>query len=463
MKNILYKLSFLLVLSLAFSSCESYLEGFEQDPNNPADAPATLMIAHVETADLFMHEGELARTAGMWVRYFTGSDRQYIAYETYNVTSGDFDNAWGNLYWGVLSQARLVQAKAAAVKDDVLVGVAQILEAHVMGTAAALWGDIPYSQAANVEEFPTPAYDSQADVYAALQTLLDEAIANVAGAGNAYATSTTLTSWEQVAWTLKARYYLAVGDYANAITAAGNGIASPADDWEGTHACATLNSINLYNNFIDWQRGGYLTADAAIGYQMLDPNSASYRGNAKTDETARLDFYYLTDAAACGYTYGSIDPNWCYGMFELCANFPLVTYVENQLILAEAKWHLNGDVAGSLEHLNNVRAAHAAEYGGTYDAYVEADFDAGGIANNGGSLADALLEEIYEENYLSLYGQIEGWNALRRKTNTFRSKITPTSGASIPNRLPYAQSEINSNPNVPSPQPTLFDPTPVNQ
>ena len=54
-----------------------------------------------------------------------------------------------------------------------------MLEALVMAKATALYGDVPYAQAFNETAFPTPVFDKQADVYAALQVTLDNAIANL--------------------------------------------------------------------------------------------------------------------------------------------------------------------------------------------------------------------------------------------------------------------------------------------
>ena len=44
-------------------------------------------------------------------------------------------------------------------------------------TAADLWGDIPYSKAAN-PEFAEPKFDSQQEVHMAVLDLIDDAIAN---------------------------------------------------------------------------------------------------------------------------------------------------------------------------------------------------------------------------------------------------------------------------------------------
>ena len=48
-----------------------------------------------------------------------------------------------------------------------------------MGTAADLFGDVPYDSALTAE----PKFDTQADVYAHVQATLDTAITDLAGAG----------------------------------------------------------------------------------------------------------------------------------------------------------------------------------------------------------------------------------------------------------------------------------------
>ena len=56
------------------------------------------------------------------------------------------------------------------------------MEALVIAKATDLYGDIPYSQAFDIVKYPTPVFDKQADVYAALQKVLDDAIQNLSAA-----------------------------------------------------------------------------------------------------------------------------------------------------------------------------------------------------------------------------------------------------------------------------------------
>jgi hypothetical protein len=77
----------------------------------------------------------------------------------------------------------------------------------------------------------------------------------------------------------------------------------------------------------------------------------------------------------------------------------------------------------------------------------------------------ALLREILEERYVSFFGQIEGFNDLRRTQNEtlVRVPVLPNTGTQFPQRFLYPQSEIDRNSSTPNPIPGIFVRTPVNQ
>ncbi len=463
MKDI-FKYSFIVLLAAGLFSCKGIVEDLNEDPNNPADAPYELMMTGLQLGNVQVHEGELTRLVGMWSGYFTGSDRQYIGLESYNVTAGDFDSPWQIVYANTLSQARIVQEKAAAANDKVALGIAQIIEAHTVGTAASLWGDIPYTQAADVEQFPEPVYDSQIEIYAALQTLLDKAIVNVAGGNSTMSDATffTDTNWGEVANTLKARYYMHTKEYGKASTAAAMGLNTSGSAWMADHDVSgyTDGRFNLIFSFCIWNREGYMTAQDAHLPVMLDPTTSSYRGNSKTDETLRFGYFFNQ----WGWYGANYDPHWwAGGMFWRDEAYPLLTYNENQLILAETAMRDN-DPANALIALNNVRDALDNRFGTgvdtTYAPYVMEDFMAGGMEYNGTDTNSSLMDEIFEEKYVSMYAQIEGYNDLRRLGNPVNVPVT--AGAGIPERIVYPQSEVNANDNVPQPLPGILDKTPAN-
>jgi hypothetical protein len=137
-----------------------------------------------------------------------------------NNTSADSDSAWNLLYVNFLTQARIAQNKALEANNFKMLAVSQIVEAHAIGTATSLWGDIPYSEFKILDPSNKPKFDKQSLVYSQLQTLLDEAIANLTKSG---AIPTTLdiyyagntSRWTQLAYSLKARYFLHTKKYSH--------------------------------------------------------------------------------------------------------------------------------------------------------------------------------------------------------------------------------------------------------
>ena len=465
--------AFIFIAAITSSSCKKAVDGFNTDPNNPLDADAITMLTGVEVGNMGNQEGELARLAGMWCGYFTGEQQQYQAFYQYLIIARNYDDSWQRVFSGVLKNDRLMKQKAYAVNNMRLVGVAQVIEANAMGTATALWGDIPFKQAAN-DEYPNPAYDKQADVYGYIQSLLDSAIVNLASASFIdFAAQDihfggVMAKWTQTAYTLKARYYLQAKQYPQALAAAANGISTAANNWVAPHTAAGKGSYNLYYQFFVQDRPTWLTATNAFAVSLLNPANAKYRGNTKTIERSRYNYLY-SSATNPNYTTN--------GFYYQTVAFPLATYAENLLILAEADTRVNG-VAAGLIRLNAFRSyMNTGGYIGTtyltagnfkYDPYVAADFLAGGIENGGASpIAQdrALLREIMEERYLTFIGQIEGYNDVRRTVNEtdIRVPVQANTGGQIPKRFLYPQVEVDLNTSTPNPIPSLFTATPVNQ
>lgn len=468
-KNILY--IFFIVFTL--SSCSKMVEGINTDPNAPIDADPNSMLTSLMVGNMNIQEGDLARFAGMWSGYFRGYTQQYQSYHQYSVIARNFDAAWQRVYSGLYKNMKIVKEKASQVNNKQMIGVVQVLEANMMGTTTSLWGNVPYSEASD-ENFPNPKFDAQLDVYARIQKVLDSAILNLSStsfvdfsaqdihfAGN-------MTKWIQTAYTLKARYYLQVRDYPNALASAQKGISTQANNFMAPHNASSRGAYNLYFQFLSLDRPNWIDANGMYGVSILNPTATKYRGNTKTIERARWSYFY-NSATNLNFTL-----NGFYGQNTF---FPLVTYAENLLILAEADTRLNGFTAG-LNRINTYRnymntgayinSTYLTTGSFKYDPYVPADFLSGGMENpvaNTLSQEKALLREILEERYINFMGQIEGFNDLRRtfKETDIRVPVPLNFGTQFPQRFLYPQFEIDMNKSTPSPIPGVFDPTPVNQ
>ena len=461
-----------LLLAGVLTSCKKMVAGINNNPNQPTDADAPTMLPGVETADMILQGGDVTRTTSTWSGYCTGELLQSTQIQAYNVVAGNFDQSWFLVYGAVVKNAVIMRQKAMAVNNLRLVGVGQLVEAHAIGTAADLWGDVPFTQAFN-SQYADPVYDAQASVYKNVQSLLDSAITNMNSASfTDFSTQEVFFAGKmppfiQAAYTLKARNYLHVRDYASALAAAQNGINTAANSWLAPYPGATKGNDNPWYQYLAIDRSGSLDGKGAYAVSLLSPTGSRYRGNSKTNETARYSYLYSGAIPTLNVATGAF--------FYSKTSFPMATYAENLLILAECDARLNGFAAG-LTRLNNYRAYLAqGGYIGTtfltptnhqYDAYVAADFNAGGIANKRSlSPADALLANILEERYLAFIGQIEGYNDLRRtqKETTVTVPVPPNTGNQIPQRFLYPQGEVNGNSSVPNPIPGLFTATPVNQ
>lgn len=467
-KSISYKVIIALLAVNLLSGCQRLFEepAIQSNPNAVTDVDVATLLAGTLLGVSFLHEDTDVRIASMWAGELNGLSRAHQGFAQYIVSSQSF--TWSPLY-PVAGQARLIQTKADAVGDKWTKGVGQVLEALVIAKATDLYGDVPYSQAFDDVAYPTPVFDKQADVHAALHTTLDNAIQNLSASSGLAFTSqdfiykSDVTKWRAAANTLKARLYLHTGEYAKAVASASSGISSPAGDALIPHGTSLGVDLNQNYDFFRVNRAGDTGFDGAYLPVLLRSRIGS--ANTKTDETALYNHYIKTGITATG----ALDPNTTDGAFTANAPHPILTYYENQLILAEAQARL-GASDKALAALNTVRVALSAGYvngktisatGRKYDAYTLDDFGPTGLANPTklATVQTALLYEIISQRFLLFLMQYEAFNDYRRLAKAVPVVQLPIplyTGSQRPQRFIYPQVEINTNPNVPKPLPDQF-------
>ena len=170
-------------MGMFFFSCENFLTGplLDQNPNEVDDvtvvSPEALLVGTQVTMYGVM-EGYLNRAVSMVMQQMSGLQTDY--YRDYNCEPIDVNTngRWTAMYGtGGLIDMNTTQEVAQKQEKHVLLGISQMWEALVFSTAADIWGDVPYSQAANAE-FAQPKFDSQKEVHEAMLNLIDDAIAN---------------------------------------------------------------------------------------------------------------------------------------------------------------------------------------------------------------------------------------------------------------------------------------------
>ena len=461
-------IAILLVTSLLLNSCTKLFDDddIQNNPNAVTDVDVRTLLSGTMLGVAFLHEDTDVRIASMWAGELSGLSRAHLGFGQYIVSSQTF--SWNNLY-PVANQARLIQTKADVLGDKWTKGVGQILEALVIAKATALYGDVPYSQAFNSQNFPTPVFDKQVDVYAALQITLDKAISNLSSptglafGSNDFIYQGDVNKWKALANTLKARLYLHTKNYGQAIASATVGIQNSNGDALIPHGTSQGQNTNQNYDFFRVSRAGDTGFEGTYLRSLMQSRINST--NTKTNETALYNHYVKVGITAPN----SQDPNTSDGAFVSDAPHPIITYYENQLIIAEAEARLNNINAG-LTSLNKVRATLATGYlnGKTfaainrrYDAYGLNDFGVSGLANpkNLPTVQEAILYEIVSQRYIILLMQYEAFNDYRRLASALpivQLPIPLVVGTKKPQRFIYPQQEINTNPNAPNLIPDQF-------
>lgn len=447
----------LVIVLVALHGCsdinQSFTDGYDENPNLPTDAPLENTFTASQAAMIVLMEGHTPRLTSMWTRHATGGERQYQGYHSYNVTSDalSFGNSWELAYNDVLSNVKLTQLKGEEQEGrDNILAVSKILEAVTIGTVTALWGDVPYSQALKPNETLSPEVNDQASIYSDVQQLLDEAITTLENNPQDLATGVDIfsyegdaVSWLRAAYTLKARFYMHVGNYEGAILAAENGIQAVdgSEDLNFVHGTTYQGNMNLWYSFMENDRVGYLSATDNQAFPLMEG-----RQSIQTVETGRMSFYYNEDG-------DDLNTN---DAFAENADYSFLTAGETYLILAEANQKVDESQDVVINYLNSARDYNENRYpNSTYGDLAASDF---------GFDDDAILQEIYDETYLSLFFQIEAYNFARRIDWQVTGLEPVGSQDNFPERFLYPTSEQNANSNLPSQtNADLFTPTPVNE
>src|ERR671917_117936 len=310
------KLMLSAALVLGVVGCNDFLsgDGIDRDPNNITrlTKPGPLYIG-IQALQSVQFEGQLARSAAEYVQQIAGHSRQQIGYDLYGIGPSDVDGHFNSVYGsalpiqggGGLLDIRKMQQLARAANDSIYIGLGKVYEALVIGTAASIWGDIPYRQAADSTN-ETPAFDPQLQVYADVLSQLDSAIFFLAASPVTPNTGPPIDNAEliyvdrgsdvaalaqvytQVAHSLKARYHMHLAEvdpanYALALAEVPLGINTPANDMLWYHD-QSPGGANVW-----WQFMG-ARGDIAPGAAIIE--ILKRRIAAGVEDEGRLNFYF---------------------------------------------------------------------------------------------------------------------------------------------------------------------------
>jgi hypothetical protein len=467
MKNIRFKfIGVLLLVALALGSCKKWIDtSINTNPDNPEDVPMSSLVPAIQAnmAYTLVDGNDLSRVTSQWMQYYDGVARQSYSETNYAWRDGDVDNCWNTAYSGIMYNIRLLIGKAKAAKDNINLGIGDVLMAQALGYTTDLWGDVPFSDGFQGLNQLNPAFDKQAALYTDIIGFLDEAITSLSStpliydAGDfMYPTgdaTTQAAQWLKAARGLKARYTLHLckldpAAWANALAIINEGtLTSNGDDMQVNFG-AGVGQQNPLFQFMD-QRGDIRMHKTFIDLLLLrqDPRITAFA--AISGDTTRpyygADFGSSDDvASAPGSAVNSPDSPVLF-----------LTYAEILFMKAECEYHANNaDPQIKTDVVNGLTAS--LNKWGVFNALYVAGYQSLFLDTLNTS---ALLKEIMTQKYIALFNQAETFNDWRRTNNIIGLLPNTTVGAvrnEIPRRFPYSLGEKSYNSNCPQTT-TLWD------
>lgn len=461
-KNILYRISFLLLTPVLLSACEDYLD-INTNPNNPTKVPAELLLAHASyrTGDNIQLAGDIT---SYYVQYLASPN----AFGSKDIHDGQpYDVTWREFYrmMSDLSDLELLAEEQGASQ---YLGAAKILKAVNLGLVLDLWGDVPYSEAFFAEVLK-PAYEDDEDLYSELLTLLDDGISAlnkpdqtvVLGADD-FVYNGDVDGWIKMAYSLKARYLLHMSNTSKfdpdaVLAAAAMGISTNDENGDITYSTAGTDVYNPWAKVARSQENSVL--DGWISKQLADAMNGTTFG--VVDPRMEFMFGATTEGDFIGVENGAgrgtgVDikgdrSTLMRGTYYASDDSPIliITLAELKFIEAEAAL-ANDDKATAYQAYLDGIAAHMEMLGvADPDTYISDPAVSVGEAN-------ITLALIMKEKFVALFLHPETWSDARRfnyqyEDMTLPANHNPALGGQFLRRLVYPDSEVSRNlNNVPS-------------
>ena len=453
MKNRIF--SIILLASLGLFSCsEDTMLDINKNKNNPTDVAARLIITDVINNTSFTVTGtDFAFYASVYIEYNVGIYNQMYNAEirvAEPTSATTYNNTWGSVYSNLLNLKTIIAKCSPDGEEEdntTVLGMAQVLSAYNLAILTDVMGDIPWSEALQPGVIWTPQLDKQSDIYADINQLINDGIANLEKPSEIAAIGKQdpiyggeASQWLKFAYGLKARYAMRLSnitaDFNAVIEAANNSFADKSEE-----AIFKCNSINnpFYKFFTDRD---YFGASRSLHDKLTsrnDPRDTIYF--APYPKVEELNFAPNGNPASRQGYYGIS------GITEPTAPIYLMSYHELEFLKAEAYARIN-ELDNAKTHLKNAITTcftnvglKSADADGYYTRTVEPRL----------TTQTETLREIMMQKYLGLFEveSIETYNDIRRLRAKGEGDYIPlASTLAFPLRYSYGADDVTTNVNV---------------
>ncbi|MEO6131267.1 MAG: SusD/RagB family nutrient-binding outer membrane lipoprotein [Saprospiraceae bacterium] len=417
----------MICITVFTTSCDNFFQDANTNPNSPNVVPVSVLLPTTQLALSYVYWGDGSRFLSLFTQHVTGVNRQFVAYNNYNIVGNSTDNMWISLiYPKVLNNLKELKKIADPTTEFTYIGIADVIEAYTLLFTTDCFGDIPYSEALQGLDIPQPKFDTQQEIFASIKSLLDAAKAEFAKGTSSKKPGADdliyggdVASWLGFANGIQARADLRLakksGNYQAVLDDIAGGVGAGGDARLPYGTASTANG--------PWYQYNEQRNDISIGIRykeiltsLNDPRDATYGAELNTDHPILTPDYAL----------------------------PFYTYTEQTFIEAEAKFR-TGDVAGAYDAYLEAIGLSMADAKITDQAAIDAYLAQPSVSNGAGNLT---LEMIMTQKYIAMFLDPEAFADWRR---TGIPTLVPNTGTQIPRRLPYPETEVLYNHNTPTP------------
>ena len=460
MRNLLYVVAVTVAL---LTSCTKDISDLNIDPKNPSTAPSYSFFTNAQRSlsNTLASSNVNLNIFRLITQHW--QETQYPEESQYDIGTREInDNFWNALFRDVLRDLR--EAKALTPVDVVNpdgsansghqqnnLAMIEILEIYTWYYLVTTYGNIPYSEALNIDD-PFPKYDDAKTIYDDLLARLDVAIGQLnpaePGLGEAdLIYGGNVDQWKKFANSLKLKMGITIADVDDAkaretieSAVAGGVFTSNEDNALLKYLGAPPNTNPIWVDLVQSGRDDFVAASTLVN-ELLDLKDP------------RIDNFFTEDQAGRGSpttSYSGADPGVQSAYIQYshvhpnitAPDFPhvLMDYSEVEFYLAEAAQR-GYDVGGSAsEHYANGVTASILYWGGTP---AEA---ATYLAQPGVAYSPATFkQQIGIQQWIAFYNRgVDAWISWRRLDSP---QLQPAHDAlsDIPKRFPYPVNEQNVN------------------
>lgn len=453
--------SLILVVAVMATSCEKELD-INTNPlvATSADPNAVLPFVFVQYSN--RHTSELG-TRMMDVPQHIGAC--FNSPRTGATGSTITGNTWGMYYTQVLGNLALVEADAleAGITSNNIAAIAKIFKAKAFFELSSIWGDIPFSQALDGVQFPTPEFDTQEEVFNGVLTILDEAIALIDAMPAEVADVSVgdliyngnMDNWRRWANSLKLRVLMMLRNKSTAVDTEITKVLSEPLIEDNSQA-ALIRYADNSGEANSWQRlitnffGGRnetsgVYSPSAVSYDLFNQNDDPRFGLMISDPSS------LGPADIGQFTFGTPGATAHVSNNVVRNDMPHNMFLPSEVSLYRAELALLGVSSDDAQVEFEKGLRQNCEYWGGDIPGATATIDAADIDNFITNIGAVDLQKVHEQLYLeSFFRPIIAWNTVRRTKVPDMLPVPGTSISTILKRFNYAPDEVSSNPNTPA-------------